>query len=86
MDVWMPGLNGVAATREIATVAPASSILIVSNERDPAIVRGAFVAGARGYLLKSRACSELLNAVETIVRGDRFTGHQASEPERPPSP
>ena len=79
MDVWMPGLNGVAATREIATVAPASSILIVSNERDPAVVQAAFAAGARGYLLKSRAGGELLDAVETIVRGDRFIGHGLPE-------
>ena len=78
MDVCMPELNGVAATRVLATVAPESSVLIVSNERDPAVVQAAFDAGARGYLLKSRAGDELLNAVETVVRGDRFIGHGLS--------
>jgi DNA-binding NarL/FixJ family response regulator len=79
MDVWMPRLNGVAATGVMATVAPASSILIVSNERAAVVVRAALAAGARGYLLKSRAGDELLNAVETIVRGDRFIGHGLPE-------
>ena len=74
LDIWMPGLNGLAAAREIATCAPMSRILIVSNERDPAIVRAAFAAGARGYLLKLRAGIELLKAVEAIVRGELFLG------------
>lgn len=74
LDLWMPRLNGLAAVCEIATNAPASRILIVSNERDPAIVRAAFAAGVRGYVLKSRAGIELLTAVEAIVRGELFVG------------
>ena len=79
MDLWLPGLNGVAATRELATVSPASNVLIVSNEVDPAVVQAAFAAGARGYLLKSRAGDELLTAVETVLRGERFVGHGLPE-------
>jgi DNA-binding NarL/FixJ family response regulator len=74
LDIWMARLNGLAAAREIATCARASKILIVSNERDPAIVRAAFAAGVRGYLLKLRAGIELLKAIEAIVRGELFLG------------
>ena len=74
MDIWMPRLNGLAATREIGRFAPLSRILIVSNESDPAIVDAAFAAGARGYLLKSHAALELLTALEAIVRGGVFIG------------
>jgi DNA-binding NarL/FixJ family response regulator len=74
LDIWMPGLNGLAASREIARCAPASKILIVSNERDPIIVQAALAAGARGYLLKSRAAIELPEALEALGRGDLFVG------------
>ena len=74
MDIWMPRLNGLAATREIGTFAPQSKILIVSNESDPDLVQAAFAAGARGYVLKSLAGSELLKAIAVIVRGDLFIG------------
>jgi DNA-binding NarL/FixJ family response regulator len=74
MDIWMPRLNGVAATREIGRLAPQAKVLIVSNERDPAIVQAAFAAGARGYVLKSLASIELLTAVEAIICGGLFIG------------
>ncbi len=75
MDIWMPRLNGLAATREIGTLAPAPSILIVSNDGDPDIVEAAFAAGARGYMLKSLAAIDLRHAVDAIVRGELFIGH-----------
>ncbi len=80
MDIEMPRLNGLEATREIATFAPATKVLIVSNERDPAVVDAAFAAGARGYLLKSRAAIELPEALEAMSRGDLFIGRGLSAP------
>ena len=74
MDIWMPGLNGLAAAREIGEFAPESKILFVSNERDPAIVQAAFAAGARGYMLKRLAATELVKAIAAIVRGELFIG------------
>jgi DNA-binding NarL/FixJ family response regulator len=74
MDIWMPVLNGLSATREIRKVAPRTGILIVSNERDPDIVQAAFAAGARGYGLKPLAAIELMTAIEVVVRGELFIG------------
>ena len=72
MDIWMPGRNGLAATRDICADAAAPSVVIVSNERDAALVDAAFEAGARGYVLKSLAGSDLLLAIAAILRGERF--------------
>jgi DNA-binding NarL/FixJ family response regulator len=74
MDVSMPGLSGLAATREICQLGTESKILIVSNDTDPAIVSEAFAVGARGYVLKSRVDAELLKAIAAIVRGELFVG------------
>ena len=59
MDICMPKLNGLAATREICRVVPASRVLIASNETDPVIVQAAFAAGACGYVLKSMVAADL---------------------------
>jgi DNA-binding NarL/FixJ family response regulator len=72
MDLLMPRLNGLEATRAICKSDPAAKILIVTNNDDPAVVQAAFTAGARGYVLKSQAAVELLKAVEAIVRGELF--------------
>ena len=74
LDIWMPKLHGLAATREICRAVPSSRVVIVSNEADPAIVQAAFAAGARGYVLKSRAAVDLLKAVGPVVRGELFIG------------
>jgi DNA-binding NarL/FixJ family response regulator len=74
MDLWMPVLNGVDATRELATVAPAARVLIVSTECDIAIVEAAFAAGARGYLQKAFALTELVPAIAALIGGGEFVG------------
>jgi two-component system, NarL family, nitrate/nitrite response regulator NarL len=74
MDIWLPTLNGLEATREICRFSPASKIIVISNNLDPAVVQAAFDAGANGYVLKSLAAAELLAAVETVLRGETFVG------------
>lgn len=72
MDIWMPRLNGLAATRDICTFAAAARVVIVSNESDRAIVDAAFAAGARGYVPKSLAGRDLLDAIKAVARGETF--------------
>jgi len=72
LDIGLPGLNGIDAARRIRTLAPDSRILFVSQESAPEIVREALTLGAYGFVVKSRAATDLLTAVETVLQGKRF--------------
>ena len=74
MDVSMPGLNGLEATRRIADRAPATGVAILSMHSSAELVREAFAAGARGYLLKESAGDEVVRAVRAVAAGRRFFG------------
>lgn len=65
----MPGINGVDATREITASAPQVQVLALSGHNDGFFVRGMLEAGAKGYLLKDAAVSELVVAVRTLAAG-----------------
>jgi DNA-binding NarL/FixJ family response regulator len=70
MDVRMPDLDGIAATRELARVAPGVRVLILTTFEQDDYVFGALRAGASGFLLKRTRPEELLAAVHTIAAGD----------------
>lgn len=72
MDIGLPTLNGIEATRRIREVSPTSKILFVSENRSPEIVEEALSNGAGGYVVKSHAGSELLRAIKAILEGKRF--------------
>lgn len=72
MDVAMPELNGIEATRRIADTAPRSRVLALSMHKDSVYVREILRAGARGYLLKDAIDSDLLNAVRAVARGEGY--------------
>ena len=72
LDIGMPLLNGIEATRQIIRRAPAVRILILSMHSDQAYVTQAVQAGARGYLLKESAGSELIAAIAAVVAGKSF--------------
>lgn len=69
MDVSMPGVNGLEATRLIREALPQIKVLLLTLHSSAELVRSAFRAGARGYVLKSDAELELVRALNTI-RGD----------------
>jgi DNA-binding NarL/FixJ family response regulator len=69
MDVTMPGLNGIDATRIIRNAHPRVKIVLLTLHESPELLRNGFRAGARGYLLKADAEQELLKALR-IVLGD----------------
>lgn len=67
MDVAMPDLNGIDATRRITEAEPNARVLALSMHSDGRYVRGMLQAGARGYILKDCAAEELTRAIRTVM-------------------
>lgn len=72
LDIGMPLLNGIEATRQIVRRAPSVHVLILSMHSDQAYVTQAVQAGARGYLLKESAGAELLEAITAVAAGKSY--------------
>jgi two-component system response regulator NreC len=72
MDIGMPNLNGIEAARQVAAAAPQVSVVILSMHSDEAYVLRALKAGARGYLLKESAESDLIAAIRAVHAGKAF--------------
>lgn len=79
MDIAMPELNGVEATRQIMEQAPEAKVLILSMHKDAVYVRESLRVGAKGYLLKDGIDQDLLNAVRSIARGEAFLSPAVSK-------
>jgi DNA-binding NarL/FixJ family response regulator len=79
MDVAMPELNGIEATRRLADLCPQTRVLALSMHKDSVYVREILRAGARGYLLKDSLDSDLLAAVRAVSRGDGYLSPAVSE-------
>jgi DNA-binding NarL/FixJ family response regulator len=72
MDVAMPLLNGLEATRQIIKEIPATRVLILSSYSDDEYVQQVTEAGAAGYLLKQTAATDLIRAIREARRGNAF--------------
>lgn len=72
MDVTMPELNGIEATRRICEAAPRTRVLALSMHKDGVYVREILRAGAKGYLLKDAGERALLEAIRAIIRGEGY--------------
>jgi two-component system response regulator NreC len=72
LDVAMPELNGIEATRQMMQANPRLRILVLSMHKEAVYVREILKAGARGYLLKDVIDTELVNAVRSVARGDGY--------------
>src|ERR1022692_2657763 len=86
MDLAMPGLDGVQATREILKNAPDTAVLILSMYSDDNYVRNALDAGARGYVLKSALDVDLAGAIKDLASGKTVIGPGVLAPHREPDP
>jgi DNA-binding NarL/FixJ family response regulator len=70
MDIRMPDLDGIAATREIVTASPDAKVVILTTFEQDDYIFGALNAGASGFLLKRTRPEELIAAIHTIAAGD----------------
>ena len=72
MDISMPNMNGLEATREIRRILPDTQVLILSQHDVPEMTRQAMKAGASGYVVKSAISTELIAALQKIKDGETF--------------
>jgi len=79
MDVSMPELNGIEATRRILAIAPRTRILALSMHRDAVYVREILRAGASGYLLKEAGDHDLLTAIRAVAQGQGYLSPAVSD-------
>jgi DNA-binding NarL/FixJ family response regulator len=71
MDLELPGMNGIEATRQLVSVHPLVRVVMLSASCSRALVVGALTAGASGYLLKEGPPEQLLNGIRDVVCGHR---------------
>ncbi len=74
MDIKMPGINGIEATREILHISPRIGVLVVTMFEDDDSVFAAMRAGARGYLLKDSSGQEVMHAIRAVASGEAIFG------------
>ena len=72
IDIGMPQLNGIDATRQIKHILPRTKIIIATMNEDSTLVGEAFRAGASGYLLKHSASRELMLAIQEVLKGASY--------------
>ena len=78
MDVGMPILNGIEATKQIVNQSPKTEVVILSMHTDESYVMRALQAGARAYLLKDSAAGDLMGAIAAVSNGKSFFSPKVS--------
>jgi DNA-binding NarL/FixJ family response regulator len=90
MDVSMPGLDGISATRALRTRVPDALVLVLTMHEEDGLILAARDAGAVGYLVKTAASSEVVEAVGRVLDGQtvfpELTGASLSAPAEPAGP
>lgn len=72
IDISLPGLDGIQATRRITAVEDPPAVITLSMHSESHYVRDALKAGARGYVLKESAATELRSAIDHVLKGDTY--------------
>jgi DNA-binding NarL/FixJ family response regulator len=78
MDISMPRLNGIEATRSLAERAPNAGVVILSMHSSPDVIHRALAAGARAFLLKESVSDEVVAAIRAVAAGGRYLGQGIS--------
>jgi DNA-binding NarL/FixJ family response regulator len=79
MDIAMPDLNGIEATRQIKAEVPRVKVIALSMHADRRFVEGMLRAGASGYVLKSSASEELVAAIDAVTSGRLYTSKKITD-------
>jgi DNA-binding NarL/FixJ family response regulator len=79
MDIGMPKMNGIEATRALLDVCPSARVLVLTMYEEPESVFAALRAGARGYLLKDAKSEDIARGIEAVARGDAIFGPAVAE-------
>lgn len=79
MDVSMPDMNGIEATRKIIAANPHTKVIALSGHANKEFVREMLTAGASAYVLKARAYEELARAIREVMEGKKYLSFQISQ-------
>lgn len=79
MDIGMPVMDGVEATRKLLQELPGSRVIALSMHADKQYIKGMFEAGASGYLFKNCAYNELIAAIRTVHEGKKYLSDRITE-------
>ena len=79
MDIGMPNLNGIDATRQLTSEYPDVKVLVLSTHSDGSLIAKALKVGALGYILKDSAFAELTEAINTVSQGKTYLCSKASK-------
>jgi DNA-binding NarL/FixJ family response regulator len=79
MDIAMPQLNGLEATKQIMESAPATRVLILSANSDPEYIKQAMLLGASGYLIKQSSALFLTHAIREVLKGHTYFSSSISK-------
>jgi DNA-binding NarL/FixJ family response regulator len=80
LDVTMPVMSGLEVSQELSNSHPDTRVLIFTMHDSKSLVKAVRKAGARGYVLKSRAARDLIRAVEALLNGDTFFSSDTASP------
>ena len=79
MDISMPYMDGLEATRQILNDFPNTRVVMLSSHDNPVYIRNALEAGAKGYIVKDAMTTELLEAIRSLYHGRRYFSHQIAD-------
>jgi DNA-binding NarL/FixJ family response regulator len=72
LDIGLPQLNGIETENRLCRLVPTAKVIFLTQNNDADVVRAALSNGAKGYVLKADATSELLPAIQATLRGEKF--------------
>lgn len=72
LDIGLPRLNGIETENRLCRLVPTAKVIFLTQNNDADVVRAALSNGAKGYVLKADATSELLPAIQATLRGEKF--------------